>query len=286
MPAISALRRLRQGYHWVQGQVEPRSQAHSPNREGLDRFISVVHCPSKLAQDPGFRAHCFRWHQDSRERYFFFFFLKIWALKEDILQLQPSTEKPLQFSCQFCWNWHGQKRMEWWQGAWEFRGEESIEGDFPTCFGCLYWSEARGTKAKRFGIWGNCQEGKEVNNGKSAETSQNEYLPYLTVWQIVSAYLRRWLHFSFQRITVENHTNISIWNWAVSLPKQSLIRVSEISSSAQCPALSRGRDSWVHWVTAPSPGSDKIWKAVLLCQSDNKGSQVTSSANFFAEREV
>lgn len=129
------------------------SQAHSPNREGLDRFISVVHCPSKLAQDPGFRAHCFRWHQDSRERYFFFFF-KIWALREDILQLQPSTEKPLQFSCQFCWNWHGQKWMEWWQGAWEFRGEESIEGDFPTCFGCLYWSEARGTKAKRFGIWG------------------------------------------------------------------------------------------------------------------------------------
>lgn len=75
-------------------------------------------------------------------------------LREDILQLQPSTEKPLQFSCQFCWDWQGQKRMEWWQGAWEFRGEESIEGDFPTCFGGLYWSEARETKAKRFGIWG------------------------------------------------------------------------------------------------------------------------------------
>lgn len=84
------------------------NQAHSPNREGLDGFTSVIHCPSKLAQDPGFCPHCFRWHQDSRERHF----LELWALREDTSQHQPSTEKPLQFSCQFFRDRQGQKRME------------------------------------------------------------------------------------------------------------------------------------------------------------------------------
>lgn len=46
-----------------------------------------------------------------------------------------------------------------------------------------------------------CQDREEVDNEECAETYENKRLSYLTIWQIVSAHLQRWPHFSFQRIT-------------------------------------------------------------------------------------